>query len=164
MEPTVAWRVAVDTPDFLADDLRGEGARRTGGRWNSPGRAVVYAAQHISLACLETMARLCKGALPMNHYLIRLDIPVEAWADRQAVASHALPLGWECVPPGRVSRGIGDTWLAEATAPILVVPSVLIPEEHNVLLNPQHPALSTLQAVKVRRWHYDPRLLGVPLP
>ncbi len=163
LPPPVAWRIAVDTPDYLADDVTGEGARRCGGRWNSPGRAAVYAAQHVSLACLETMARLCQGALPMNHYLVRLEIPEAAWSLRRIATLESLPLGWECIPPGGVSRRIGDAWLGEGSAPILVVPSVLIPEEQNVLLNPGHPALQQLRAVKVRRWHFDPRLLGVPL-
>ncbi len=82
---------------------------------------------------------------------------------REACDCSKLPPGWDCIPPGRISRDLGNAWLGEGRSPILVVPSVLIPEEHNILLNPAHPALRRLAAVKLRRWSYDPRLLGVPL-
>lgn len=69
------WRIATDTPDFVADDLAGTGARLTGGRWNRPGQPVLYCAASPALACLETLVHLGTGSLPMNRYLVAIDIP-----------------------------------------------------------------------------------------
>jgi RES domain-containing protein len=75
----VVWRIAADTPDYAGDDLSGKGAEITGGRWNRKGTPLIYAADSIALACLETVVQL-SGAdpLPLNRYLIKIDIPPAA--------------------------------------------------------------------------------------
>ena len=69
----VLWRIAVDAPDYTADDTTGAGAKATGGRWNRKGRAVLYTSRHMSLACLETVVHLKTGSLPLNRYLVRIE-------------------------------------------------------------------------------------------
>jgi hypothetical protein len=76
------------------------------------------------------------------------------------MAAADLPVGWDALPEGKVSLDVGDTWLAGGAAPLLVVPSVIVPEEHNVLINPAHALSKGIVAAKVRKWLYDPRLLG----
>ncbi|MTV39162.1 RES family NAD+ phosphorylase [Duganella radicis] len=83
---TVIWRIAATTPDHAADDLSGAGTKVTGGRWNSPGTAVVYCSENISLAVLETIAHLRAGALPYNRYLVRIKVPDDVWLQRQVLA------------------------------------------------------------------------------
>lgn len=156
------WRIAVDAPQYTADDLRGAGAKATGGRWNRKGRAVVYTSASVALACLETVVHAKLGSLPMNRYLVRIDLPPEAWAARVEHTAESLPVGWDALPEGRVSLDLGDAWLAAGESPVLVVPSVIVPEERNVLIHPDHPLCRGMKAQKLRKWSYDPRLFGIP--
>lgn len=158
-----SWRIAVDAPDYLADDTTGAGAKATGGRWNRPGRAVLYASSSIALACLETVVHLRTGGLPLNRYLVKLEIPPEAWRSRLEHDASSLPVGWDAQPEGKTSLDAGEAWLAQAAAAVMVVPSAIVPEERNILVNPAHPLCRALRVAKVRRWHYDPRLLGLAL-
>lgn len=158
----VAWRIATDTPDYEADDLSGIGAEKTGGRWNKAGAKLVYAAESRALACLETIVHLNSGALPFNRYLVEVEIPDEVWSRAQRETSTSLPIGWDSEPAGKASIDFGVTWLHAMTSALLVVPSVIVPEEFNVLINPQHPDRAALTARKVRRWLYDPRMLAGP--
>lgn len=154
----IAWRIATDTPDYLADDLAGTGAKISGGRWNRPGHPVVYCAETPSLACLETMVHLGTGSLPLNRYLVRIDIPASIWRGREIHAPGDLPVEWNNCPPGKASLDFGDKWLKESRTAILVVPSAIAPEDSVILLNPLHPKTISITATKLRKWLYDPRL------
>jgi RES domain-containing protein len=154
---TAVWRIATDTPGYTADDLTGAGAKLSGGRWNRPGNAMLYCASNISLAVLETFVHLKAGGLPLNRYLVELTIPDAVW-DR---ATHlpAPPVGWDAIPAGKVSLDEGDRWLKAGRSAVLIVPSVIVSEEWNVLINPLHPDADHIKARKVRKWGYDPRLM-----
>lgn len=151
------WRIGTDTADYEAHDLSGKGAERTGGRWNRPGRPVVYAASSAALACLETVVHLNAGGLPLNRFLVRIDIPEDLWRTAVVREVSSLPVGWTAVPTGKVSLDIGDQWLHEKHAALLVVPSVIVPEEFNALINPNHPRAGEIVANKLRPWAYDQR-------
>lgn len=138
--------------------MSGKGAAATGGRWNRPGRAVVYAATSISLACLETVVHLNAGDLPLNRFLVRIEVPEDVWRSRQALAASELPPGWNAVPEGKVSLNLGDAWLQAGASALLALPSVIVPEEIKVLINPAHAQATRIKAVKVRPWFYDYRL------
>jgi RES domain-containing protein len=153
-----AWRIATDTPRYTADDLTGAGAKATGGRWNSKGNAMLYCAMSIALANLETVVHLAAGGLPLNRYLVRVDIPDALWAARQELTDRTAAVGWDALPPGRTSIGYGDAWLAGLASAVLCVPSIVVPEEQNVLINPLHRDAGKITATKLRRWQYDPRL------
>lgn len=160
MASVVLWRIAVDAPEYLADDLTGKGAEIAGGRWNRKGRPVLYTSSSIALACLETVVHLKQRGLPMNRYLVRLIVPAKVWDAREIEDSKSLPVGWDALPEGKISLDRGDQWLASGTSALLMVPSVIVPEESNVLINPAHPMSGNIAAQKVRRWMYDPRMLG----
>lgn len=152
------WRIAPDTPDYGADDLSGRGAEKTGGRWNRKGTAMLYCSSTVALACLETLVHLSGAApLPLNRYLVKIAIPPSAWRDR-TVLKPGERVGWESQPPGLVSIGWGNEWADSANSLIAEVPSVVVPEEPNILINPRHRDARRLRARKVRRWTYDPRL------
>lgn len=155
------WRIAVDAPQYTANDLTGAGAKATGGRWNRKGRAVLYTSTTAALACLETVVHSKMGSLPMNRYLVRIDLPSDAWSARVEHTAQSLPVGWDALPEGKVSLDLGDAWLAAGEAPVMVVPSVIVPEERNVLINPEHPLCHASKAQKLRKWVYDPRLFGL---
>jgi RES domain-containing protein len=154
----VLWRIATDTPEYEAHDLGGKGAEKTGGRWNRPGRPVVYSASSVALACLETVVHLNAAGLPLNRFLVRIEVPDELWQARRTLTPADLPVGWSAIPEGKVSLDIGDGWLQDARTALLAVPSVIVPEESNVLINPLHPQAAGIHAAKVRPWFYDQRL------
>ncbi|WP_457329330.1 RES family NAD+ phosphorylase [Rhizobacter sp. P5_C2] len=152
------WRIATDAREYEAHDLSGKGAEQTGGRWNRPGRPLVYTASTASLACLETVVHLNAGDLPLNRFLVRIEVPAAVWSARRSCAAAELPVGWSAIPEGKVSLDIGDAWLRTAASALLVVPSVIVPEECNVLINPLHADAAGLRAAKLRPWVYDLRL------
>ena len=151
------WRIATDAPEYTSDDMTGEGARRSGARWNRIGSPVVYTSTSIALACLETVVHLAGGDLPLNRYLLRIDIPDDIWL-AAIVLDPAKHVGWDAEPPGKVSLNVGEQWLAAKASLLLSVPSVIVPEERNVLINPAHPDISRAGVSKLRRWYYSARL------
>jgi RES domain-containing protein len=152
------WRVATDTPQWTAEDMAGKGAAHKGARWNNAGEHTTYTASSISLAAWETRAHFAKGeALPWNRYLVRVDVPDDVWAARE-ILSRPPPVGWDAIPEGLVSRAIGSAWLSSGRTALLAVPSVIIAEEDNALINPQHPDARRITATKVRRFTYDHRV------
>lgn len=160
------WRIATDTPDYTADDLGGRGAEITGGRWNRAGTPAIYAATNISLATLETLVHFNTIDLPLNRILVRLDVPDALWAARTVLTQHTAAIGWNVFPAGKVSLDAGDAWLDSAASALMEVPSAIVPEEPNVLINPRHPGISKIDAVRTRLFLYDARLLttGAPPP
>lgn len=153
-----AWRIASETPDYNAHDMQGIGARTTGGRWNSKGTAVVYCASSIALATLETVHYFSGDGLPYNRYLVRIEIPPALWAARRVLDPP--PAGWDAIPAGLTSRTAGDAWARARDTALLLVPSVIVPDEYNVLVNPRHDGAAAIGATTIRRWHYDPRLFS----
>ena len=151
----IVWRIATEGRAYSASDMSGTGAAIEGGRWNSVGKPMVYTAGSIALACLETLVHI-KNSLPLNRYLVSIDIPDHVWRVRLQLTD--LPVGWDAEPAGLTSVALGDNWLAARSEAIFQVPSVIVPEEFNYLINPAHPDASTISATKIRKWHYTPRL------
>lgn len=153
-----AWRIGADTPDYTADDLTGTGAMVTGGRWNRKGNAMVYSASTRALACLETAVHLGTGGLPLNRYLVCISIPDDVWAKRETLTDKTAAVGWDALPAGKVSLDAGDKWLSGGASAVFEVPSIIVPEELNILINPAHPDAARITATKVRKWLYDTRI------
>lgn len=152
------WRIAKHTAEYRADDLSGGGAKMTGGRWNSKGNPVIYASSSIALATLETLAHLGDNVAIRNAFLVRIDIPATSWRLKEVVDAQMLEPTWVAEPLGSTTINHGDAWLSNAESPLLLVPSVIVPEEHNILINPLHPANKKLNATVARHFIYDPRL------
>lgn len=151
----ILWRIAAETRNYRADDLSGRGAAASPGRWNEDGQVALYTAPTIAIAVLETAAHVDDAGLPLNRYLVRLDVPDGVWAAREILDVASLPLTWSAIPAGRASVKIGADWLRGGTAPILVVPSVIVPEEAATLLNPAHPLAAGIAAASVRLFEYN---------
>ncbi len=155
--PVRIWRIAADTPEYSASDLSGRGAEASGGRWNRRGTPLVYCSTSRALACLETVVHLGAGSLPLNRYLVEILAPESEWEAR-AVFERRRNAGWDAEPAGLVSLDWGSAWAAGATTLLAEVPSVVVPEESNILVNPRHRGVASLRARKLRRWSYDARL------
>jgi RES domain-containing protein len=151
----ILWRIAAETRKYGADDLSGAGAAKSPGRWNDDGQPALYTAPTIAIAVLETAAHVDDSGLPLNRYLVQIDVPDAAWAARDVMDVSKLPITWAAIPAGRVSVQAGADWLRGMTALILEVPSVIVPEEPAALLNPLHTDAKKLSAKVVRLFEYN---------
>jgi RES domain-containing protein len=154
----VIWRIAKETPDYPAIDLSGGGAKAVGGRWNRKGTAAVYASTTIALATLETLAHLGGNISIRNAFLVSITVPGALWDQRRIVSLAGLPPAWLAAPPGAASMDFGDAWLRAQSHLLLLVPSIIVPEEYNIVINPFHVAAGQVKARIVRQHVYDPRL------
>lgn len=152
------WRIAADTRDYPADDASGRGAEVTGGRWNRKGTPMLYSASSRALACLETFVHLNSGGLPLNRYLVAIEIDDALWNAAQVESEASLSVGWDAEPASLTSVDFGTGWAKSGASLLLIVPSVIVPEEPNILINPRHPDARRITPRKVRKWQYDPRL------
>ncbi len=148
------WRIAAETRLYAADDLSGAGAAKHPGRWNEEGDAVVYASPSRALAVLETVAHLDDAGLPLNRFLVRIDVPKPVWARRQWLDPAALEPAWRAIPAGRASARRGHEWVVANKSALLMVPSVIVEEEFNVLVNPRHSGAAGITAAVVRVIEY----------
>ena len=149
-----AWRIVKARHAEQAFD--GEGARLYGGRWNSPGVAVVYASESRALATLEVLAGLQTNS-PLPEYVL---FPAEF--DDSIVVSvepEELPADWRRNPPPPSTQRLGDDWIASGASAVLKVPSALVPQESHYLLNPRHPAFSEVRIGQPERFAMDPHLI-----
>ncbi len=151
----ILWRIAAETRRYRADDLSGGGAAASPGRWNDHGQTVLYMAPTIAMAVLETAAHVDDAGLPLNKYLVRVDVPDVAWAARHVLDVQVLPLTWAAIPAGSASVRIGSEWFRAAVSPVMVVPSVIVPEECVVVINPGHPLVVGMSATVLRRFEYN---------
>lgn len=158
----VLWRIAADTAAYGADDMTGAGAAHSGGRWNSKGQHVLYTSTSIALAALETIVHL--DGVPLNRILVRIEVP-DAIATSAQHLDPSAHVGWDALPQSLTSVSAGDAWLKSNDSVLLFVPSIVVPDESNVLINPLHADAASLVCTKVRRFVYDPRLnLSPALP
>ncbi len=149
-----AWRLLKTR--FLAGAWDGEGARRAGGRWNSVGVPVVYTSASLSLSLVEVLAHLPSGLLPAYSA-----IPVafeETLVSR--LDARRLPARWKDEPAPPETKALGDAWVASRTSAVLRVPSVIVPNEFNYLLNPAHPEFARLEIGAAMPFPFDARLAG----
>ena len=156
----VLWRIAQETREYRADDLSGGGAAKIGGRWNSVGKAVVYTSMSAALAYLEALAHLGSG-VPMNRYLVRVTVPDRIWDKAAWAKEKDLPKTWRAEPAGIGSVQFGDKWLATGSSALLCLPSAIVPEESNILINPNHADAAFIKAKVHRQLLFDPRMLRI---
>ena len=150
-----AWRVV--KRKFLESAFDGQGARRAGGRWNSPGRSVIYTAESSALAILEILVHVEISLL--SHYVF---IPVHFSEEQTTRIDPAnLPQGWRSHPGPDDLRRIGDGWLESCSSLALQVPTAVAPTGWNYLLNPAHPDFSRLDIGDPADFKLDSRFMDL---
>jgi RES domain-containing protein len=151
----IVWRLA--DPRF-ADDLEGSGNRLHGARWNSPGRGVVYCSENLSLCVLETSIHLnpaMRRSLPP-----RTAIRIEIQDDAEETLIDTLPTDLDPDRLAQWCRQTGDRWLSEARTVVLRAPSLIVREEHNIMLNPAHPRMRRVRIADMQPFMFDERLVA----
>jgi RES domain-containing protein len=148
------WRVVKRRRAAGAFD--GKAAERFGGRWSSPGRRAVYASATKSLGLLEVLVHLDVGRPLPRSVAFAFDVD-DGLVDR--LVPDRLPKHWRTSRGLPVTQSIGDEWLESGRAVALAVPSAVVPEESNYLLNPGHPAFGRLRFGRPVPFLLDPRLV-----
>lgn len=137
----------------------GTGAMLVGGRFNSPGRPVIYAASTFAGAMLEVLVHARIGKVPKTHGWVEGTVLDDVAIERHTTES--LPAGWDAPAP-QFARRFGDAWLSEARTAILIVPSVVARAEFNVLVNPLHPDAARITVSEPQPVVWDERLFVMP--
>jgi RES domain-containing protein len=151
------YRIAKEKPGrYRADDLSGNGAALSGGRWNARGTPVLYTSANASTAVLETRVH-ATGILPRaNLFLVTIDVPDQLLG---AAFEPALPPDWNLagISP-QTTVEIGQAWITQANALAMKVPSVVCPADFNYMLNPRHPDMRDVAVIAADAFELDPRL------
>lgn len=134
----------------------GEGARLYGGRWNHQGTAVVYTSASLALAALELFVHVDVDLLPNDLVAIAIEVPEKLAVE--TVKASSLPKNWRRYPGLESLNDIGTTWAAKGSTALLAVPSAIIPEEQNYLLNPAHRDFKQVRLRRSIPFHFDPRM------
>jgi len=151
------WRIC--RAPYAAEAFGGEGARRFGGRWNSRGVPMVYASTSLALAAMELFVHLEPNQQPNDLVAIAAQLPEGEPAER--LHPGALPPRWwsDDFEP---LRAIGDRWIGEKRSLALLVPSVPIRPEWNVLVNPLHPRAGEIRVELSEPFVFDARIFRQP--
>jgi RES domain-containing protein len=149
-----AWRIVREK--YVETALTGEGAAKYGGRWNLPGRRVVYTSQSKSLAALELLVHLNPPVF-FTYMAIRMQFD-------EKMAMHLpdaeLPSDWTVEPPSFSTQRLGSQWVEKAGSALLAVPSVIIREEVNYLINPMHGDFAKIRISPAAEFTIDRRLIA----
>jgi RES domain-containing protein len=150
----LVWRIVRKKWGRSAFD--GEGAARTGNRWNSKGVRMVYGSPTLSLAALEVLVHADPSELAGPFVAVSAEVPESLAAS--AFTPEDLPADWRSYPAPTALQRMGDAWIQKGATAVLYVPSAVIPRENNVLLNPLHPDFAKLAVLAPEPFEFDPRL------
>ncbi|MGA8668234.1 MAG: RES family NAD+ phosphorylase [Terracidiphilus sp.] len=147
------WRIC--RARYADEAFSGQGARRFGGRWNTPSVPMVYSSSSLALAAIELFVHLEPNQQPDDLVSIAALLPEGEPALR--LEPNKLPRGWwtDDVEP---LRNLGDQWIRDAASLAIEVPSAALRMEWNVLVNPLHLEIANLQIESPQPFHFDARM------
>jgi RES domain-containing protein len=148
------WRLV--KTKYAATPFDGEGARLYGARWNSPGNRVAYASSNSALAVLEVLVHMTGGRSLPGYSLVCASLP-DSLVEVTDPAD--LPDNWDSSPIPPEVQAVGDAWLATARSFALQVPSALVRDSYNFLINPEHEGFRRLTIISSEPFLFDRRLL-----
>lgn len=148
------WRICARR--HVAQAFSGHGARAFGGRWNHRGVAIVYTAGTLSLGALELFVNLDPDETPDDLVSIAATVPDSVRLLH--VHEGELAADWRQYPAPAVLQDIGGAWAASGATAVLAVPSAIIPQEANYLLNPAHGDFARIEIATPEPFRFDPRM------
>jgi RES domain-containing protein len=149
----VVWRICKSK--YAASALDGTGAARTGNRWNEVGTKIAYASGSLSLAALELLVHVDAVDVPDDLVAVSATLPK---GTKVGVLKRPLPADWRVMPAPASTAARGSRWARRGKTLVLKVPSVIVPNEFNYLVNPLHPDFGAIVVAKPRPFTFDPRL------
>jgi RES domain-containing protein len=150
------WRIC--RAPYVGEAFSGEGARRFGGRWNSRGVPMVYSSTSLALAAMELFVHLEPGLAPGDLVYLAAILP-EGEPARTVDQAELPPEWWDDDTTAEApARKLGDAWIRERSSLAIMVPSVPIRVEWNVLLNPAHPRMNELRIEAPQPFIFDARM------
>jgi RES domain-containing protein len=138
--------------------LDGRGGLHASARWHTRGYRIVYCATTPAAALLEVLVHTEVDAadIPVSMRYLQINVPDSLAPERADM--EALGQGWN--EDEDITRWYGDAWLRSRRSALLEVPSAIVPETWNVLINPLHPDSAAIRLVKVHEQSVDSRLLS----
>lgn len=142
---------------LFSDDITGTGAKLFGSRWNSKGIPMLYVTEHISLAVLEMLVhnKLKEFSIPLS--LLHISIPDAL--ETKELSLKKLKKDW--IKDEAYTQFMGDEFIRSQHSPVLKVPSAVITEEHNFLINPAHPDFKKIKITHTQLFETDKRLFSI---
>jgi len=138
-----------------ASDLSGAGAKLFGGRWNSIGIPMLYMTSSRALAALEVLAHLTPIQDPEDFCITVFDVPESSIEE---IERNLLPENWNSYPAPSSLKKKGDAFVKSNTALLLKVPSAIIEDEYNYIVNVDHPLVSEIKILSSKPFIFDKRL------
>jgi len=139
-----------------ANDLSGTGAKLVGGRWNSPGVAVLYTPENRALALAEYWVHVHPSNLPTDVCVVEIEVPDTTRI--MSIPLSSLPENWRAGPPLKSLRQTGDQWVLKGQSLILKIPSTVMPLESNYILNPAHQEMTAVSVSSITNYEWDRRM------
>ena len=138
-----------------ARDTTGEGARLNGGRWNHIGTPCLYASESRALAILEYSANIELFSIPRALCLVTFDMPEDSLWECKIPS---LPGNWTQAPAPTETKDFGTKLLSAVAHLVIKIPSAIVPQEFNYLINPLHPAMAKVRIAEAVDFVYDIRI------
>ena len=151
----IIWRICEAT--FAESAFSGEGASIVGGRWNSKGKRMVYTAEHLSLAILELFVHLNVPTVERD-FFVAIKAEISDNLDVEYMDIERLPSDWYLPSSKSSLQAFGDEWIDSIRTPILAVPSAIVPQEFNYLINPLHSQFERLIIDRPQPFNFDARM------
>jgi len=146
----VVYRITLEK---WADKLSGSGYAA---RWNSKGSFVIYTAESRALACLENL--VLRSGEGFNKHFSLVEVEIEDDASVESIDVDSLPKEWHSMTKYGFCQSLGENWIDSKSSLLLRVPSSIIDDEYNVLINPHHPEFPKVSIKTIREFSFDKRL------
>lgn len=150
----IVWRIAKERH---ALDRVGTGGLLEGGRWHQMGQPVIYAGLTAEIAALEKLANIGTH-YPVDLVLAVIHLPDDPTLYERHADPASLPVGWNAIPSGNASAEFGAAFLRSGSTLGLIVPSAIVPEALNIVINPLHPKFAKARMEIQRPFKFDQRL------
>jgi RES domain-containing protein len=138
------------------NDLSGSGARLYGGRWNSVGKAMIYLASSRAMALLEVLVHLSPTIFPQDYCIAEIEVPENNILTMNA---QILPANWQDISAPAELKQLGDSFIKQQQYLLMKVPSAILPQEFNYLINPTHTDAAKMKVLSRQPFSFDERLV-----
>jgi len=149
------WRLTMRKHATTA--FSGIGNRKVGSRWVPEGLLAIYTSENLSTAVLEMLVHIDPNHFSNNFVCIKAEVPENITVDEVSLAD--LPKDWQSRFEDGELQQVGAQWIDRGSSAVLMVPSAVVPQERNIIINPQHEDFDRIVLSPAEAFFFDPRLL-----